>query len=101
MDLTVTSHVEGDDTVLNAQGSVDIASRDRLAAAAYEALGDGAQSLVVDLSGVTFIDSTGVGTLIELAGRLDDTDGRFAIRHPSKTVARVLEVSGLSEQWLA
>lgn len=100
MNLTVTCQLVDERALLSAAGSVDVSSRDRLASAADGALRDGATSVVVDLSAVTFMDSTGVGALIEIAGRVDDVAGTFHIRHPSRPVARLLEVSGLSGQWL-
>ena len=99
MDLTVTRTVEGERALLRADGSIDAASRNRLATAATEVVDGGATTVVVDLSGVTFMDSTGIGTLVEIANQLDDADGTFYVREPSRPVARLLEVSGLSDAW--
>jgi anti-anti-sigma factor len=55
---------------------------------------------VVDLEGVTFMDSTGLGVLIELAGDADDDGATFAVENPSRSVQRLLEISGLAERFI-
>jgi anti-sigma B factor antagonist len=50
--------------------------------------------LVVDLSRVTFIDSTGIGVLIEARTRLPNRQG-FLVVSPGLETRRALEISGL------
>lgn len=50
--------------------------------------------LVVDLSRVTFIDSTGIGVLIEARTRLGNRQG-FLVVSPGLETRRALEISGL------
>jgi anti-sigma B factor antagonist len=99
MDLDVTTESDESRTLLRATGSIDIASRDRLAAAVRAALAEDTAALVVDLSAVTFIDSTGIGTLVDAASQSADAGATFRIESPSRPVARILEVSGLAEHW--
>lgn len=54
--------------------------------------------VVIDLGGVTFIDSTGLGVLIEGRSRLDDRDA-FVLAAPGLEVRRALEVSGLDRHF--
>ena len=51
---------------------------------------------VVDLSAVTFIDSSGLRTLIEADRSRQDDGGRIVLRAPSAAVQRLLEISGLA-----
>ena len=51
---------------------------------------------VVDLSAVTFIDSSGLRTLIEADRSRQDAGGRIVLRAPSAPVQRLLEISGLA-----
>jgi len=51
---------------------------------------------VVDVAGVTFIDSSGLRTLVE-AHQARTADGtRLLLRAPSAAVQRLLEISGLA-----
>ena len=54
--------------------------------------------LVVDLGGVTFIDSTGLGVLIEARSRFE-TQAAFLLAAPGLEVRRALEVSGLDRHF--
>jgi anti-sigma B factor antagonist len=50
---------------------------------------------IVDMSGVPFIDSTGVGVLVGALKRVREQDGTFAIANPQPRVRRVFEITGL------
>ncbi len=54
----------------------------------------------VDLAGVTFMDSLGLGTLVVGQRICNELGVRFGVRNPSPFVSRLLEVSGLRD-WLS
>lgn len=101
MDLHIDEHEDGPGiTVLTVQGSIDLESRARLLDAGHDALrGEGAVGLVLDLSAVGFVDSSGIGAFVDLARQAEDSDLSFAIRNPSPRVLRVLQVTGLAHLW--
>lgn len=86
-------------SVLVVAGAIDLQTRDKLAAAGRAALADGAAALVLDLADVRFMDSTGIGTLIELGHDAEDADTQLVIRRPSARVTRILEMTGLADAW--
>ena len=45
-----------------------------------------------ELSGLTFMDSSGIGLLLTIAAQVDEVE----VRNPSVTVRRVIELSGLA-----
>ena len=83
--------------VVRAVGEVDVATAPMLHEG-LEAVVTSAQRVVVDLTGVTFLDSTGLGVLIasnrQLAGRDGGGSMRLVVSHP--LVLRVFEVTGLN-----
>ncbi len=88
--------------VVTASGAIDIQSRHELTAAGRACLASGpADALVLDLAGITFIDSTGIGALVELACQSSDAGRDFVIANPSARVRRILEVTGLEQEWTA
>ena len=101
MDLDIaTRDDDSGRAILTVTGSVDLASRGRLLEVGHAALRrEGCVALLLDLSGVTFVDSTGVGAFVELAADAEDQGATFAITNPSPRVQRLLEVTGLSETW--
>jgi len=90
-----------DDTgrpVLTLTGSIDLQTRDRLIEAGRAVLAE-ESVLVLDLAGVTFLDSTGIGALVELSGDAKEASGELVLRNPSSRVERVLELTGLTDVW--
>jgi anti-sigma B factor antagonist len=60
--------------------------------------GESPERLVVDLSGVTFVDSTALGVLIEARTRLPNRRG-FLLAAPALETRRALEISGLDRHF--
>jgi anti-anti-sigma factor len=82
--------------VVEVMGEVDVRSapnlRSRLDAASRRYRG---QVVVVDLSGVTFIDSTGLGVLVGALRSMRSTGGGLCLSGCAPGVARVLSITGL------
>lgn len=53
--------------------------------------------LTLDMAGVSFMDSSGLRVLIELNRRVDESGATLTVRSPSRAVARLIEISGLSD----
>jgi anti-sigma B factor antagonist len=82
-------------TYLSVTGEVDLAVADDLREAGIAALTPLAGTLRIDLSGVTFMDSTGLSALIAINQAAGDNH-TVVLDRPSSRVCRVLEVSGLN-----
>jgi anti-sigma B factor antagonist len=91
----------GDDgrTVLVVRGELDFATAGRLRAELLDVTRDGNGPVAVDLSGVGFIDSTGVSLLVQSKRRLGDAGRDLVLRAPSERVRRVLDISGLAHEF--
>jgi anti-sigma B factor antagonist len=55
-------------------------------------IADGSRKIVIDITGLTFIDSAGVGMLISCAGDMDQAGGAFRIAGAAGPVAKIFEV---------
>jgi anti-anti-sigma factor len=96
--LTEVAHIDGD-RLLVVQGELDIATAPELVAM-LERLKTHRHPVVLDLEGVTFMDSTGLTTLMD-AWLESERDGwSFSVRAASSAVRRVVELAGI-EQMLA
>lgn len=84
----------GDAVVVRLAGELDLSNAPTVREALAGALGRGSPRLVVDLSDVTFIDSTALGVLVEARRKLPNRDD-FALAAPGLEARRALEVSGL------
>ncbi len=56
-------------------------------------------ALVVDASGLTFIDSSGISELLRVRDAVAERGQRFELRHPSPAIRRVLEITGLLDHF--
>jgi anti-anti-sigma factor len=91
--LTIQTDAGGDVAVVTAAGEIDISSAEAFGLELRRALSTGAQSVVLDLEQVSFIDSTGLTALL---AAIEDSAGRLRVmRSLSPAVERMLEVSGL------
>ncbi|MDQ1461843.1 MAG: hypothetical protein QOI08_3327 [Actinomycetota bacterium] len=79
--------------VVNLVGEIDIANADALGEQLDQLIGAGADRLVVDLSALDFMDSSGIAMLLRAAGRVDS----MSVRNPTDAVRRIIECTGLAE----
>lgn len=83
--------------VVVAKGEVDLAGSPALADALVRARGT-TDKILVDLSGVSLIDSTGVGALVSARKRHEAVGGRFGlVLGPQRSVRLVFSTMGLNE----
>jgi anti-anti-sigma factor len=80
------------------RGELDVATAARLEAALEPLVDSSATLVVLDLSEVSFLDSSGLRTIVRTATSLEDAHGRLIIDGVSPAVSRVLEVTGLLER---
>jgi anti-sigma B factor antagonist len=76
-------------------GSLDIATSPTLRAALLEAADHGKHDLVVDLSKLEFVDSTGLGALIGAHKRATEKDGSVRLVAQEGQILRLLRITGL------
>jgi anti-anti-sigma factor len=88
--LVITSTADG----LAVTGEIDVHTAPDLAAAMADA---DRPSLTVDLSQVSFIDSSGLRVLIEGHRRALESGATLRLTNPSDTVRRLLDISGLDD----
>jgi len=81
--------------IVTLAGEVDIYTAPRFKECLLELLDGGVERLVVDLNGVTFIDSTALGVLIGGVRRVNAASGAMALVVTSRPVERVLSITGL------
>jgi anti-sigma B factor antagonist len=82
--------------VVAVRGEVDIATAPKLREKLVELASQGAQQVVVDLDGVEFLDSTGLGVLIGGMKRLRGLDGDLTLVCTQPRILKVFEITGLN-----
>jgi anti-sigma B factor antagonist len=84
-------------TVVTVTGEVDLMTAPKLAAALEDARAAGARLVVVDLSGVDFLDSSGLGVLVTAHRDLTDGQGTLHLVRPRPSIDKVLTLTRLTE----
>lgn len=85
-----------DHVVVAPVGELDMATAPKLREAIEDLLGQGWDRLVIDLTGATFIDSTGLELLLREEGQ---TSGTFELIVPSGQVQRLIELTRLQDHF--
>jgi len=82
--------------VLSLSGEIDLENAGRARERIVDEVGDGRRRVVLDLSGVSHLDSAGVRLLFDLAGRMEERRQELAVVAPLKSLPRdVLSVVAL------
>ena len=96
MQMTTDVTTEGDGTtVLSVSGEVDVYTGPTLREQLLTVINEGATDVVVDLTDVSFMDSTGLGVLVGGLKRLRQQDGDLKVVCGSEPVLKIFEVTGL------
>jgi anti-anti-sigma factor len=93
--FAVTASTEGTVRVLAVRGELDIGSAPVLRDALLRLIADeDVPDLVLDLSGVTFTDSSGLAVLLMAARRWNDAGRSMLLRQPSRILMRIVDLTG-------
>ncbi len=94
---SLTVHI-GPDGELVVRGDIDIAGGPILDAAIVEREAHGA--IVIDVAEVSFIDSSGLRSLLGASRRARERGQVVTLRHVGAEVARLFEITGTTEQFV-
>jgi anti-sigma B factor antagonist len=97
MNLLVESRDSGAWTVVEPKGEIDLYTAPTLKEQLSALVEQGRERLVVNLDGVEFMDSTGLGILIGALKRCREAGGELALAAPRETVQKVLRITGLDK----
>jgi len=96
-----TWHLEvsrsADRTVLHLRGEFDLVTAPQILGSVEEHLAAPTGELVMDLRGLSFIDSSGLSALIRMNQRLAGAGRGFSIVPPPHNVAKVFQITGLDQ----
>jgi anti-sigma B factor antagonist len=95
--LRIEIVLDGDTAVVRLHGELDLASAQALSARLQEAGAAGPAAIVIDLSELEFMDSTGLRSILMARERCDRIGQRFAIVPGGRQVARLLEIARVED----
>ncbi|MEU0428921.1 STAS domain-containing protein [Streptomyces canus] len=83
--------------VVTVRGEIDHPVKDKLSEALLSCNGATPPRTVLDLSGVTFMDSSGINVLIAAHRSMSDAHGWLRLAGPQASVLRLIELVGLDQ----
>lgn len=87
---------DGDAVTLTLTGELDLSGVDAFDAT-LQAIGPHVRSVVIDLAGLTFVDSSGIGCFLRARAAALETGSSLLLRSPSPQVRKVLDVIDLGQ----
>jgi anti-sigma B factor antagonist len=96
LDLERSKDSQGRDVVA-VRGEIDVATSAALRDELYAVIDGGSTALVVDLSGLGFIDSSGLGVLVGSLKHMRERDGELILSGLTQPARRVFEITGLTD----
>jgi anti-anti-sigma factor len=97
MDLDLSTRRLGDRAVVSVAGEVDLETASQLGDHALDTIREVSPHVVLDLTGVTFMDSTGLKVLLTIQRRAEIAGGSFAVAGASRSVRKILSLTGLDQ----
>ena len=95
MELQLATRHEGEVSVVSARGEVDVFSAPGLDTELDALIAAGNPRLVVDLSEVAFLDSTGLGVLVKALKHAREAGGWLHLVITSDRIRKIFEITGL------
>jgi anti-sigma B factor antagonist len=94
-DLSIETRQSPDEVVFTLAGEIDMLTVTRLAAQVTEAIAESPNRIVLDMAGVTFCDSQGLGTLVVLSRKASHAQVVLMLTNVGDFLLRVLDITGL------
>jgi anti-sigma B factor antagonist len=94
-ELTIEVERAPDEVVLRLAGEIDVLTVTNLSAIVNETLAEPPPRIVLDMAGVTFCDSQGLGTLVVLSRKAQHARAVLSLTNVGEFLMRVLDITGL------
>ena len=97
MDLSLSTRAERGRTVVEVIGEIDVYTAPKLREQLAELVDSGRHDIVVDMQGVEFLDSTGLGVLVGGLKRVKQHDGSMNLVCTQERILKIFRITGLTK----
>jgi len=94
-ELSISVQHQPSEVVVTLSGELDLSSAPRLSDTIGEVLSTAPPRIVLDMAGVTFCDSQGLGTLVVLSRKASLGQSYLVLTNVADFLLRVLDITGL------
>jgi anti-sigma B factor antagonist len=96
-ELTIAVRRAPGEAVVTLVGEIDMSTVPRLAQTVDDELAEAPARVVLDMAGVTFCDSQGLGTLVVLSRKANMAQSYLVLGNVGEFLLRVLDITGLRD----
>jgi anti-sigma B factor antagonist len=97
VDLTLDTREVGGRTIVAVGGEIDVYTAPKLRDRITELVADGVYNLVIDMEGVEFLDSTGLGVLVGGLKKVRAHDGSLELVCNQDRLLKIFRITGLAK----
>lgn len=98
--LTVVTRSDGPSVILVFEGELDVTSAAEAEEAVRRACADAPDRMILDLTRLAFMDSTGVRVLVRARRRLAERGAAIVLAGLSPSVSRIMHITGLNRAFV-
>jgi anti-sigma B factor antagonist len=96
-EFRIEERVEAGVPILTVAGEIDVATAPQLRESLHGVIAQGHATVVLDLLGVTFLDSTALGVLVGALKRCRELGGELHIVVTDARIRKIFEITGLNK----
>jgi len=97
MELTVLTEDQSTACTLSLTGEVDVYTSPQLKKQLLEIIENGCVNIIVDLNGLDFVDSSGLGVLVSCLRRVKEQDGTLRLVCSKESILKIFRITGLDK----
>ena len=97
MELGVDVRQVGSHSLVDVKGEIDVYTAPKLREKLIELVSEGSYDVVVNLEGVDFLDSTGLGVLVGALKRVKAHDGSLSLICTQDKILKIFKITGLTK----
>ncbi|HYY44994.1 MAG TPA: anti-sigma factor antagonist [Actinomycetota bacterium] len=97
MELGLDVRKLGSHAVVDVTGEIDVYTAPKLREKLIELVSEGTYDVVVNLEGVDFLDSTGLGVLVGALKRVKAHDGNLSLVCTQDKILKIFKITGLTK----
>jgi anti-sigma B factor antagonist len=97
MELGLDVRKVDDHSVVDVKGEIDVYTAPKLREKLIELVSEGSYDVVVNLEGVDFLDSTGLGVLVGALKRVKAHDGNLSLVCTQDKILKIFKITGLTK----
>jgi anti-anti-sigma factor len=94
-DLSISVQHASSEVVVSLSGEIDLSTTSRLSSTVGDLIAEAPPRIVLDMAGVTFCDSQGLGTLVVLSRKASFAHSCLVLTNVGDFLLRVLDITGL------